>query len=133
MTESDGDAERPAEVTHHNIDVATTIVQPAKQVLFTVSRSDIKVTLMEHLQRISGNSGWAISAPLFAVILLTLGTSSFHAFMNIPADTWQAVYVILLLASGIHAICSGIKFLRNRPLKIDELVARCISAGEPKE
>jgi hypothetical protein len=135
MTEGNGgQTGHPGAITHHNIDVTTSIVQPAKQVLFTVSRTEVKLTLVEHLHRAKSNGGWTISGPFFLAILLTLGTASFHPFLKMPADTWLAVYFILLVFSGVHAVVSFVMYLRNRPMSIDDLVTKCINAqGEAPE
>jgi hypothetical protein len=108
-----------------SLDVGTTVAAPPVRRLFTVYRSDLKLVLIEHLDR-AKKAEWPTPLGLLATIVLTFSTAKFHAIGVISGDAWGMLY-------GIGGLCCAawllrILYVRKRyaPMTVDQLVDKCL-------
>jgi len=69
------------------------------QVIIQTTEDKLRLCLTENCQKMEKRRSWAAPFGIFATILFTLVTSNFKDFA-LPAETWQAIFIITALLSG---------------------------------
>jgi hypothetical protein len=84
------------------------------QNIVIVTEDRLELCLRNHLECISRNKAWITPASLLAAFVTTLCTSSFKDSFGLSAATWQALFVLFVIVTGIWSVLSGIDAFRNR-------------------
>jgi uncharacterized membrane protein YczE len=94
-----------------------------------VYKSDVKVVIMEHRNRITEHKNWLITGPVCLAIVLGMATSNFHDVWVISYAWFSAAFTIIAAGTGIYTVCDFFISRRreNRPMTVDELVERCLA------
>lgn len=88
--------------------------------VYITTEDKLRLCLGSHVKAFKHRQAWITPVSLFLTILIVFATSSFHEFI-LPATTWQAIFVICVVVTGIWSVLSVIKALGSRQ-KIDHLV-----------
>lgn len=90
-----------------------------------ITEDKLKVILLEHLDKNSQFYSWTTPLGIFVSCLLATITSTFEDMWGIPASTWDAIFIICTVGTGIWFIYAGICALCNiKGRKIDDLIEK---------
>ena len=104
----------------------TDLVQTSKvhlnlsQEVIITTEDKLRLCFASHVEAFKHKQAWIAPVSLFATFLIVFATSSFKEFI-FPAATWQAIFVIGAVTTGIWSIVSIIKALSSRR-KLDDLI-----------
>lgn len=93
------------------------------QGIITITEDKLKVILLEHKEKNNTFYSWTTPLGMFVSFLLATITANFENTWGIPANTWQAIFIICTIITAIwlvYAIVCAIKGRRGR--KLDELI-----------
>ncbi len=80
-----------------------------KSALIEITEDKLENILLKHLHKLTIKSSWLAPLSLFLSVLLANLTAKFVAKFGFPADVWAAVYLILIIGSGVWLITAFIK------------------------
>lgn len=90
-----------------------------------ITEDKLKVILLEHRNKNSQFYSWTTPLGIFSSCLLATITSNFEENFGISASTWEAIFIICTVITGIWFICASIKALKHRKGRnIDELIEK---------
>ncbi len=92
----------------------------AQDVIVT-TEDRFRLCLQGHVDRLAAKERWLAPVSLFITLLIVLATSTFRQFV-LPADTWQAMFIIGTIGSGVWSLVAVVKAFRT-DTKIDTLVS----------
>lgn len=99
----------------------TTIESNICQNVVIVTQDKLKLCLIEHCDRLKSRDNWITPASLLAAFLTTLCTSQFKDWI-VPANTWQAIFILATVGSVIWLCCA--LFFRRSSCSIDDLIIK---------
>jgi hypothetical protein len=87
----------------------------SQQVIVT-TYDKVKLCLIEHQNELNAKNGWIAPIGVFIALLTALVTANFREFLNLPPDTWQALFLLGLALSVVWTIKAlyGIYKFHNR-------------------
>lgn len=95
------------------------------QGLIHITEDKLKVILLEHKDKNSQFYSWTTPFGIFVSCLLATITSNFGDTWGISASTWEAIFIICTVATGIWFIYSGICAIYNiKGRKINDLIEK---------
>lgn len=95
------------------------------QGIIHITEDKLKVILLEHRDKSNQVYSWTTPLGIFVSSLLATITSDFGDTWGIPASTWEAIFIICTVVTGIWSLFSGICALRNRKgRKINDLIEK---------
>jgi hypothetical protein len=77
-----------------------------------ITEDRLELCLRKHLACIEARTRWIAPASLFIAFLTTLCTSTFHDSFNLKADVWQAIFVLLTVASFVWLVFAVVQAFR---------------------
>ncbi len=83
------------------------------QTVIIITEDRLELRLNQHLTRVHIRSNWITPCSLLAAFITTLCTSNFHKALGMPASTWQAIFVILALASLVWAVVAIVSAFKS--------------------
>ncbi|AVX22793.1 hypothetical protein DA456_04990 [Pseudomonas syringae pv. atrofaciens] len=98
------------------------IHENTSQELISITSDKLKLVLIEHLDLTENSRLWHTPASLVVAVALVLLTSSFKDSLGVPAATWQAFFMFLLVAFVLWLLYALSK-LRKR-YSIDQLIEK---------
>jgi len=90
-----------------------------QQIVIT-TEDKIRICLMIHLARMEKHRGWTTPLGIFLTLLVVFPTTTFQSWLNIPAETWQAVLILSCVLSFIW-LCISAWGARTKP-SIDNVI-----------
>jgi hypothetical protein len=102
--------------------VVTQVHRNVEQELIMITSDRAELCLRNHLDRVAAASGWHTPVGMFASIVLSLATSTFHDTLGLSAATIQASY---LLAAVLTGVWSGVAVYRamTAPATVEDVLA----------
>lgn len=95
------------------------------QSLIHITEDKLRVILYEHKEKNNQFYSWTTPLGIFVSCLLATITSTFGDIWGIPASTWEAIFIICTVGTGIWFIYAGICALCNiKGRKIDDLIEK---------
>lgn len=95
-----------------------------KSDLIEITEDKLENILLKHIEKLSIRRAWIVPLSLFATILLANLTSNFTEKFGVTGSTWEALYMLLSIGSGIWLIVSLIRsFTTKGKGTISELVS----------
>lgn len=82
------------------------------QDVIIITSDRLTICLKDHLENISKKDKWLTPLSLFLTFIVVFLTSEFKAAFNIPATTWQAVFVISSIVSFVWFLRSLIESIK---------------------
>lgn len=116
---------RPSRIiTPTDLSGEVTLFQNIDQAVIMIPEDRLKLLLIEHRDHLDSRRSWTTPAGLFAMIVLTLNTTTAHNSLGLDAATWHAIYLIGALLSGAWLVWTLI-LLGRKKVTIDDLIKRC--------
>ena len=84
------------------------------QGLIHITEDKLKVILLEHRDKNSQFYSWTTPFGIFVSCLLATITSNFENTWEISASTWEAIFILCTVGTGVWSICAGIKAFKHR-------------------
>lgn len=95
------------------------------QGIIHITEDKLKVILLEHKDKNNKFYSWTTPFGIFVSCFLATITSNFSNAWGIPASTWEAIFIICTVATGVWTLFSGISALRNiKGRKINDLIKK---------
>lgn len=95
------------------------------QSLIHITEDKLRVILYEHRDKNNQFYSWTTPLGIFVSCLLATITSNFGDTWGIPASTWEAIFIICTVATGIWFLYAGVCALCNRKgRKINDLIEK---------
>jgi hypothetical protein len=110
----------------HVVEV-TDVHKNTSQEIVEITVDKLMLVLHQHKQDVDRRNEWQTPLGLVIAILATFITAQFKAALGFSADTWAAVYVILLILS-LSWLCRSLYRLWKSP-KIEDIVQRIKRCG----
>ncbi|HEX7516516.1 MAG TPA: hypothetical protein VF345_04440 [Chthoniobacterales bacterium] len=77
-----------------------------KQEVIIVTSDRLELCLRKHLDSVAAKGAWITPASLFITFVATLCASTFHNAFGLSAAVWEAMFILLSLASAIWLACA---------------------------
>lgn len=77
-----------------------------KSDLIEITEDKLENILLKHLKRMGTRKGWLAPLGLFISVVLANVSATFTAKFGIPASTWEAIFILAAIGSGIWLIVS---------------------------
>lgn len=90
------------------------------QELISITSDKLKLVLIEHLKCVEDSRAWHTPASLLIAIALVLSTSTFKDSLGVPAGTWLAFFMFLLVGFSAWLVYCLLKLRRRH--SIDRLI-----------
>ena len=101
-----------------------------KSDLIEITEDKLENILLKHLRRMGTRKGWIAPLGLFISVVLANVSASFNDKFGIPSSTWEAVFLLAAIASGIWLVVSIIlMMIKWRVSSLDYLIS-CIKNSE---
>lgn len=84
------------------------------QGLIHITEDKLKVILLEHRDKNSQFYSWTTPLGIFVSCLFATITSNFGNTWGISANTWEAMFIICTVITGIWSFCAGINAFNNK-------------------
>lgn len=84
------------------------------QGLIHITEDKLKVILLEHRDKNNQFYSWTTPFGIFVSCLLATITSTFENTWGIPASTWEAMFIMCTVGTGIWSLGAGINAFRHR-------------------
>ncbi len=84
------------------------------QNLVIITEDRLHLCLRNHLECIESKKAWIAPVSLFVAFVTTLCTTSFKDTFGLPANTWQALFVLLSIVSFVWSIFATVGAFRNK-------------------
>lgn len=95
------------------------------QGLIHITEDKLKVILLEHRNTNSQFYSWTTPFGIFVSCLFATITSKFEEIGKISASTWEALFILCTVVTGVWSICAGIKAFKHRKGRtIDDLIEK---------
>lgn len=93
------------------------------QGIIHITEDKLKVILLEYKEKNNQFYSWTTPLGIFASCLLTTITAKFECTWGIPANTWQAIFIIFTAITGVWFLYAVICAIRGRKgRKIEDLI-----------
>ncbi len=94
-----------------------------KSDLIEITEDKLENILIKFLSDYRNSTAWLTPLGIFLSLLITFLTADFKDFLNIPKDTWCAIFYVCLTLSLLWTIYSAIIALVNyNKVKIEYLI-----------
>lgn len=84
------------------------------QSLIHITEDKLRVILYEHKEKNKQFYSWTTPLGIFVSCLLATITSTFGNTWGIPASTWEAMFILCTVGTGIWSLGTGINAFRHR-------------------
>jgi len=84
-----------------------------KSDLIEITEDKLENILLKHLKKMGTRKGWLAPLGLFISVVLANVSASFNEKFGISASTWEASFILALIASFVWLIVSLISLLLN--------------------
>jgi hypothetical protein len=105
----------------------TDIHENTSQEVIRITVDRLRLVLVEHKDGFERKKEWHTPLGMFVTLILVFITSSFKSALGFTADTWAAVFLILLAVSAAWLIRSAIVAYRSPSM--DEIVSKMKKRG----
>jgi len=112
MSDSGFPVNAPVEVVHTNL----------HQVVIQITDDKLRLALEEHLRKREDGKSWMGPFGIFLAVVTSFCTAEFKTAWGIPAPAWQAVFIMVGVASALWCINCLIRTFRCPTL--DDLMRR---------
>lgn len=98
-----------------NSDIGNQLVvhKNISQEIIIINIDRLKLILQDHNAKIKRSTDWINPLAIFIALLLADLTATFNDFIGIKAPVWEAIFILLTLASGIYLLCSFVNIARK--------------------
>lgn len=98
-----------------NSDIGNQLVvhKNISQEIIIINIDRLKLILQDHNAKIKRSTDWINPLAIFIALLLADLTATFNDFIGIKAPVWEAIFILLTLASGIYLLCSFANIARK--------------------
>ncbi len=93
---------------------SSTVSKNLTQEILVITIDKAKLCLMEHQSILRSQRNWIAPAGILIALVTSLVATDFKSFLGIKADFWQAIFVLLSIASGIWLIVTLFRALQKR-------------------
>ncbi len=105
--------------------VKSTAYKNLTQDILVITVDKAKLCLIEHQSILKSQRNWVAPLGIFLTLVASLVAADFKNFIGIPYAFWQAIFVLLSIASGVWLIVTLICAFQNRGKGgIEELVRK---------
>ncbi|GAA6133672.1 hypothetical protein NBRC116188_04610 [Oceaniserpentilla sp. 4NH20-0058] len=84
-----------------------------KSDLIEITEDKLENILIKHIKRMGTRKGWLAPLGLFISVVLANVSATFSAKFGIPASTWEAIFILAAIGSGIWLFASLIVMWLN--------------------
>ena len=84
------------------------------QSLILITEDKLRVILYEHRDKNNQFYSWTTPLGVFVSCFLATITSTFGNTWGIPASTWEAMFIMCTVGTGIWSLGAGINAFRHR-------------------
>ena len=77
-----------------------------KSDLIEITEDKLENILLKYLKNMGRQTAWMTPLGLFISVLLAINTSTFTDKFNISANTWEAVFLLAAIGSGLWLLIS---------------------------
>lgn len=98
-----------------NSDIGNQLVvhKNISQEIIIINIDRLKLILQDHNAKIKRSTDWINPLAIFIALLLADLTATFNDFIGIKAPVWEAIFILLTLASGIYLLRSFVNIARK--------------------
>lgn len=90
-----------------------------------ITEDKLKVILLEHSNKNSQFYSWTTPFGIFVSCLLTTITANFELTWGISSSTWEAIFILCTVGTGLWTIYASFKaFMHRRGRTTDELIEK---------
>ncbi len=101
-----------------------------KSDLIEITEDKLENILLKHSKKMVYREVWVSPASVFVALIIAQITSTYKNALGLTASVWQAIFLILTIASGIWLVIVTIKIIVSwRQCSIKHLIG-CIKASE---
>lgn len=96
-----------------------------KSDLIEITEDKLENILLKHLKKMGTRRGWLAPLGLFISVVLANVSATFNEKFGVSASTWEAVFILALIASGIWLVVSIVLLWANwKESSTDSLICR---------
>jgi len=96
-----------------------------KSDLMEITEDKLENILLKHLKKMGVRKGWIAPLGLFISVILANISATFDQKFGVPASTWEAVFILAAIGSGIWLVASLLAMWLNwKESKIDFLICQ---------
>jgi|SRR5690554_6300445 len=96
-----------------------------KSDLIEITEDKLENILLKHLKKMGVRKGWIAPLGLFISVILANISATFDQKFGVPASTWEAVFILAAIGSGIWLVASLLAMWLNwKESKIDFLICQ---------
>jgi len=91
----------------------------------------VRLCMTNHANGLATRNAWIGPVSLFVTILLVLITADFKDALQIPEATWQAIFILAAVGTGIWSLVSVFSAFRSHT-SIDHLVSQIKATSQTR-
>ena len=101
-----------------------------KSDLIEITEDKLENILIKHIKRMGTRKGWLAPLGLFISVVLANVSATFSDKFGISASTWEAIFILAAIVSGIWLLVSLIAMWINRKESTTEFLICQIKASD---
>lgn len=105
-----------------NDDINITVHKNLAQEIIIINIDKLKLILKDHQDALRQKRDWINPLALFLSLLITNLTSTFHDTWSIPANTWQAIFIILCVGALCWLCLAIYNAIRGKNCTIEAVI-----------
>lgn len=83
-----------------------------KSDLIEITEDKLENILLKHLAKLEMQKRWLLPFSILLSVSLTLASAKFQDALNLKADVWNAVFVVILIVSIVWLVLDIIRLIR---------------------
>ena len=113
--------------------ISGTVYLNTSREFIMIDANSLLVLLYDYTDTIKKKGEWVSYALTIVTIVLALVTADFHDFIGIPANTWQAVFIVTLLPCAWMLVLKIINTVRYRKTTPRKFVREIVNNSEKQD
>lgn len=89
------------------------------QEIIHTTEDKVRLSLHRYISRLLARERWVAPVSLLCTVSAVLFTSTFKERFGLPASTWEALFILIAVGSGIWSVVSVIQAIRARVTEDD--------------
>jgi len=97
-----------------------------KSDLIEITEDKLENILLKHLKKMGTRNAWLAPLGLFVSVVLANVSATFNEKFGIPASTWEAVFILAAIASGVWFTVNLVLMIVNWKESSTDYLISCI-------
>ncbi len=99
---------------HQIVQESSVVHTNVSQDIVVVTEDKLELCLIKHQNNLKAKNDWKTPVGIFLALLSSLIAADFSEFLTLPAETWQALFILGSTFSGMWSLISIIKAFKSR-------------------